>query len=132
MLWHFTDQFYHTDNDRLDKVSRETLRNVSTGALASAIMLLNADEQFALRVVEEVKSEAISRINIEKELTKKALENNTAVEDEQDIVPTWVDYYEKSLKTISTLPLGGSTDLLDEKIRNAQEELRNCCQDEVP
>ena len=28
LLWHFTDQFYHTDNDRIDKVSQETLKNV--------------------------------------------------------------------------------------------------------
>ena len=28
LLWHFTDQFYHTDNDRIDKVSQKTLKNV--------------------------------------------------------------------------------------------------------
>lgn len=27
LFWHFTDQYYHTDNDRLDKVSRATLRS---------------------------------------------------------------------------------------------------------
>ena len=29
LFWHFTDQFYHTDNDRIDKVSQETLKNVA-------------------------------------------------------------------------------------------------------
>jgi hypothetical protein len=29
LLWHFTDVFYHTDNDRLDKVSPRTLENVA-------------------------------------------------------------------------------------------------------
>lgn len=41
LLWHFTDQFYHTDNDRLDKVSQKTMVNVGTGALVSAYILIN-------------------------------------------------------------------------------------------
>ena len=28
LFWHFTDQFYHTDSDRLDKVSAAEMRNV--------------------------------------------------------------------------------------------------------
>jgi len=40
LLWPFlTDQFYHTDGDRLDKVSQETLKNVSNSSLGSRIDL---------------------------------------------------------------------------------------------
>src|SRR5687768_11125285 len=37
LLWHFTDVFYHTDNDRLVNVSAATLTNVGTSALVSAL-----------------------------------------------------------------------------------------------
>ena len=56
LCWHFTDQFYHTDLDRIDKVSKSTLKNVGTAALASAYLLLNADETTAQQVMEEVRT----------------------------------------------------------------------------
>ena len=39
LLWHFTDQFYHTDGDRIDMVSADELRNVGMSALVSAVVL---------------------------------------------------------------------------------------------
>src|SRR5690606_34765200 len=58
LLWHFTDQFYHTDNDRLDKVSQATMVNVGTAALVSAYALLDADEKTAEKMLEMLVSEA--------------------------------------------------------------------------
>lgn len=43
LFWHFTDQFYHTDGDRIDMVSAAELRNVGMSALVSALVLTNAD-----------------------------------------------------------------------------------------
>ena len=39
LFWHFTDQFYHTDGDRIDMVSPFTLQNVGTAALVSGLTL---------------------------------------------------------------------------------------------
>ena len=39
LFWHFTDVYYHTDGDRIDKVSKAELVNVGNAALASVLTL---------------------------------------------------------------------------------------------
>ena len=39
LLWHFTDQFYHTDGDRIEMVSASTLENVGVCAAVSGMAL---------------------------------------------------------------------------------------------
>ncbi|MEJ6792319.1 MAG: M28 family peptidase [Lacinutrix sp.] len=63
LFWHFTDQFYHTDNDRLDKVSQTTLKNVGIASLVYA--LLNADYNLARETISQIDYSAIERINEE-------------------------------------------------------------------
>ena len=43
LFWHFTDQFYHTDGDRLEMVSADELRNVGVSALVSGLLLTGGD-----------------------------------------------------------------------------------------
>lgn len=104
LLWHFTDQFYHTDNDRIDKVSPKTLKNVGTGALVSALILTgNQFDAFSL-IKSELKNAAINRLNVEFELSKTELINGGDIALETDILETWTDWYVKSIKS--------STDIL--------------------
>ena len=39
LFWHFTDQFYHTDRDRIEMVSPVTMENVGNCALATGLIL---------------------------------------------------------------------------------------------
>ncbi|REG91586.1 M28 family peptidase [Algoriphagus antarcticus] len=103
LLWHFTDQFYHTDNDRLDKVSQKTMQNVGTAALVSAFTLLNADAKTAEDMITMLLAKASARLLTEVQLSKKAIAAGGHKEDEQEILDTWTDYYEKSLDTIKDL-----------------------------
>ncbi len=103
LLWHFTDQFYHTDNDRLDKVSQKTMQNVGTAALVSAFTLLNADAKTADDMITMLLAKASARLLTEVQLSKKAIAAGGSKEDEQEILDTWTDYYEKSLDTIKDL-----------------------------
>lgn len=103
LLWHFTDQFYHTDNDRLDKVSQKTMINVGTGALVSAFTLLNADEKTVDHLIGMIAAKAQIRLLTEVELSKKALAEGASKEDEQKIIDTWTDYYAKAMDSIKDL-----------------------------
>lgn len=106
LLWHFTDQFYHTDNDRLDKVSKETLKNVGTGALVSAYTLLNADTNTAEQVAEMILRDAKSRLSREATLSQEAIDKGKPKEDETLILETWLNWYLAALD--STEDIGGS------------------------
>jgi len=95
LLWHFTDQFYHTDQDRIDKVSPETLKNVGTGALMIALLLTENNDKLADFVLSETSLAASKRIMAELRLSKLALENGGDLEYERDILQTWISYYEE-------------------------------------
>jgi Zn-dependent M28 family amino/carboxypeptidase len=105
LFWHFTDQFYHTDNDRLDKVSKETLKNVGTAALISAYKLLNADETTAKEIIENIKSAAISRLNEELKQGQLAIKNGDKLETQIEIIKAWEDWYIKALETTQDMVL---------------------------
>jgi hypothetical protein len=73
LLWHFTDVFYHTDNDRLDKVSPRTLENVAATALTAALGLATADGATARQVVAELERAALARLATEEALSRAAV-----------------------------------------------------------
>lgn len=103
LLWHFTDQFYHTDNDRLDKVSQKTMQNVGTAALVSAFALLNADKKTVNQMMSLIAANAHIRLLSEVQLSKKAIATGGSKEDEQKIIDTWADYYAKAMDSIKDL-----------------------------
>lgn len=109
LFWHFTDQFYHTDGDRLDKVSAATLQNVGISALVSALTLTSADGGTARALVAELEQAAAARLDTELALSRAALASGGDVAKERDILQTWTDYYDRSLATLSDVETGGSS-----------------------
>ncbi len=103
LLWHFTDQFYHTDNDRLDKVSQKTMQNVGTAALVSAYTLLNADAKTVDHMMGLITATAQIRLLTEVQLSKKSITEGGSKEEEQKILDTWADYYSKAMDSIKDL-----------------------------
>lgn len=122
LLWHFTDQFYHTDNDRLDKVSQETMRNVGTGALVSAFTLLNADKDFGLSLIKNIINVAKNRLNDEFALSKKAITEGADSKEQINIINTWHKWYAETLETIKDIEPKNNSEL-NSKIENAKVEL---------
>ena len=124
LFWHFTDQFYHTDGDRIDKVSAATLQNVGIAALVSALTLTNADGMVARELVSEVGRAAVARLDIEFALAQAAMAAGGAAATERDILETWTDYYVNSIATMSEIESGGSSALTTEAIAAVQARVR--------
>ncbi len=103
LFWHFTDQFYHTDNDRLDKVSKETLKNVGTAALVSSYKLINADKNTAKVIIKNIESAAIARLNEELKQGQLAIKKGDKLETQIEIIEAWEDWYVKALATTSDM-----------------------------
>ncbi len=122
LLWHFTDQFYHTDNDRMDKVSQETLKNVGIGALASAYNLINANYDTAIQLIETVQKAGVKRLNEEFLLSQKSILNGNNLKNEIQILQAWKDWYVKTLATIEELK-SKSNKTLNDKIKKAQSNI---------
>jgi hypothetical protein len=110
LFWHFTDQFYHTDADRIDKVSKSELVNVGTTALVSVLTLASADGPTARALVAEQERMAIARLDTEAKLGRAALASPGGDRaKETDILRTWTDYYVGALRAMNDIELGGSS-----------------------
>ncbi|WBU90531.1 M28 family peptidase [Cellulophaga omnivescoria] len=122
LFWHFTDQFYHTDNDRLDKVSKTTLKNVGTAALISAYKLLNADEDTAKAIILDTEKAAISRLQEELKQGKIALANGDKLEIQIDIINAWQNWYTAAVS--STLDMVTNASTINYTISKAQATIK--------
>jgi len=125
LLWHFTDQFYHTDADRIDKVSAETMENVGISATVSAMTLTSADGVMARRVIREVETAALDRLAREFALSRDAIAAGEDPETQILIVKSWLDWYRGALRTTHDIQVGGSSretvDLMEAAVAKVTE-----------
>ncbi len=120
LMWHFTDVFYHTDNDRLDKVSATTLKNVGISALTAAMTLVSANEKTHLAMLNDLKANADMRLKTEFNLSQKAVEANSDKNAELHILKSWTNWYLKAFDSIKDLPIDANTKKLDKAIIKAK------------
>jgi len=109
LFWHFTDVYYHTDGDRIDKVSVSELTNVGEAALAAVLTLASADGATARALVAEIEAAAIGRLDTEVKLSRAALVSGGERAKEDDILRTWSDYYVGALHSMTDIEVGGSS-----------------------
>ena len=112
LLWHFTDVFYHTDNDRLRNVSARTLANVGATALVTALSLATGDGPTARAIVDDVERAALARLAAEEALSRAAVQGagsgaEAARAGQRRILRTWTRYYAESLRTIAEVEVDG-------------------------
>lgn len=124
LLWHFTDVFYHTDGDRLDKVSAETLENSAICAMLTVLTLTNADAATARALVGEVEREAIKRLDTELALSRVAVAGGAPRAKEAEILRAWISWYDGALASMSDIEVGGSSPETQRAIEDARGRVR--------
>ncbi|WP_316801703.1 M28 family peptidase [Pedobacter nototheniae] len=123
LMWHFTDVFYHTDNDRIDKVSPTEMKNVGISGLTAAYTLINADENTASATITQVKNDALIRLKTEFELSKKAIAEGKPAAEEKHIIEVWSKWYIDALATINKMPVKVETTRIGSAIKFAVNEV---------
>jgi hypothetical protein len=125
LLWHFTDQFYHTDQDRIDKVSASTLKNVGIGAMAISLILTENKKRTPELLLSNLQLIAQARLREEAQLSKEAIHSGSTAEIETDILKTWSKYYEDVFSTLVDLEVQSSSKLksMIEKAKNDLAQL---------
>lgn len=123
LMWHFTDVFYHTDNDRIDKVSSTEMKNVAVSGLTAAYTLISADEKTATETVTQIKNDALTRLETEFDLSKKAIMDGKSAADEKHIIEVWSKWYLDALATINKMPVKSETTRVGSSIKVATKEI---------
>jgi hypothetical protein len=122
LLWHFTDQFYHTDLDRLNMVSKESLANVASCALTSGLVLASGTPDMARAALSELTAVAEATLRTQKMLSDSALKAGSDAAKEKTVMDTWRDYYVNAMAKITDI-LAAPADLSKE-IAAAQARVR--------
>jgi len=127
--WHFTDRYYHTSQDRLDKVSAAEMKNVGVAVATSAWLLGSADNADGAAVLDLIADAARRRLALEREqgasLVAKAPDSAAASATEQRVRAAWIKWYGEALDSVERLPVGGANDTLRAKIGAAKTTLQS-------
>ncbi|MES2303901.1 MAG: M28 family peptidase [Gemmatimonadota bacterium] len=96
LMWHFTDQYYHTDRDRIEMVSASTLENVGNCALTTGLLLAGGTPATTKAALTEFVGIAEKRLATEAALSRAALvatPGAATLAKETLTLETWRDYY---------------------------------------
>jgi hypothetical protein len=107
LFWHFTDQFYHTDGDRIEMVSPSTLQNAGISALVSGLVLASADGAKARAIIAELQRAALARLETEATLGKEAIAKGGDQAKERHIIDVWGKWYVDAIRSASDIEVGG-------------------------
>jgi aminopeptidase YwaD len=121
LLWHFTDQFYHTDADRIENVSAETLKNVGVCAAVAAMTLTSADAEVAQALIGELERAAITRIEVERVLSAAAITDGEDTAEQRLIVESWGAWYDEAIASMEDVEVGGPSAQTSARIAGARK-----------
>jgi hypothetical protein len=107
--WHFTDRFYHTNQDTADKTSADEMRNVGVAVAASAWLMASATQPIAEAAGEVVSRAGQARVRIEEREGKD-------VADNPKVVAAWRTWYGEAVRSVRRLVVGPVTGLFDQRI----------------
>jgi len=124
LFWHFTDVFYHTDNDRLPNVSSKELANVGVSALVSALTLASADGATARALLTELQRAALARLDKEAALSRTEAGRGGDAAKERLILDTWTDWYRGAIRYTAEIEVGGSSRETQQAIRAAESAVQ--------
>jgi aminopeptidase YwaD len=127
--WHFTDRYYHTNQDRLDKVSAAEMANVGIAVATTAWFLASASPEDARSVVDLIEAAAARRLALERNqgraLVQRASDRPAAESRERDVMSAWVKWYGEALDSVLRLPAAGADDGLRARVAAAKQRLIN-------
>jgi hypothetical protein len=119
LMWHFTDVFYHTDEDRLDKVSAQEMKHVGVSGMVTAYLLTASNERMAVAAVKEIGANALQRLSTEFKLSRQAILNGKPAENEKHIIDTWRDWYVGAIDRCPDINVGGMTPAIKKAVKKA-------------
>ncbi|HVH57416.1 MAG TPA: M28 family peptidase [Vicinamibacterales bacterium] len=126
--WHFTDRFYHTNQDTLDKVSAAEMQNVGIAVATSAYLLASATERDAMSVIDLLDRAAAARLALERrqgpEIVAKSSDRAAAEKVEEQVIAAWMKWYGEAFDSVSRLPVSGATPALTARITAARQRLK--------
>ena len=90
--WHFTDRYYHTNLDTIDKVSAAEMQNVATAVATTALFLAAADRTDVAPMVTLMETARDARVKTEQQHDATP-----------EILQAWRKWYDEAIASVSRL-----------------------------
>jgi hypothetical protein len=107
--WHFTDRYYHTNQDTPDKTSAREMEHVGVTVATSAWVLGSATEADAGAVLSLLEPAAARRLEIERAqgrgLVEAAADRAAAEAVERQVIAAWIKWYGEAFESVLRLPV---------------------------
>ncbi|MEO8521712.1 MAG: M28 family peptidase, partial [Acidobacteriota bacterium] len=120
LAWHFTDRYYHTNQDRLDKISAAEMANVAIATGAAAWFLAGASRRDADAAADLVGRAGIDRLALERRQGRDVPDQAV----EQQVREAWLKWYGEALDSVLRLPPAGADAALRARVELAKTRLR--------
>ena len=90
--WHFTDRYYHTNLDTIDKVSENEMQHVAITVATTALFLASADQSDVPALTSLLQVARDARLHTEQD-------NNATPE----ILQAWRKWYDEAIASVNRL-----------------------------
>jgi hypothetical protein len=134
--WHFTDRYYHTNQDTADKTSAAEMQNVGIAVATSAWFLASAGDRDAEATVDLLEAAAVRRLALERQqglaIVARAANRGDAEATEALVLAAWRTWYEEALDSVLRLPVPGPAPSLAARIARAKGKLRIAPEQNAP
>jgi len=111
LAWHFTDVFYHTSGDQIDKVSVAEMRRAGVSIASAALFIANCQASQAQALLNALRERGNWRLFNELNNSQNRLarpSNGATPESEQRVLKAWAKWYREAFASVSTLPVSNS------------------------
>ena len=127
--WHFTDRFYHTNQDTLDKVSAAEMENVAALVGTSAYFLASASAEDAMNVVALIERAAEARLALERKQGARAGRKGDRTKPPRNASSSRSSPHGRrgtgrALDSVERLPTASPSAALSQAVKDAKERVR--------
>ncbi|GAB5520737.1 MAG: hypothetical protein RhofKO_29880 [Rhodothermales bacterium] len=125
LSWHFTDEFYHSSYDQIDKVSPDEMANVGITTALAAYQLAQPTTASLGELLQVLEDRGRWRIEWAKATADRLIAEGASTGDEEAVViAAWHQWYDEALASVLTLTLPDQIEAVQVQIEAAQARLQ--------
>ncbi len=123
LLWHFTDSFYHTSMDDVDKVSINEMKNVGLAAAITAYIISMGTEKDADIIRSVLLKKGIKRLENEYYNSLRNVKLNLYKETDNEIISAWGKWYTEAIGSLELFLTEPADEIMSSRFDQAKREL---------
>lgn len=120
--WHFTDSAYHTNLDRLDRVSGEEMRRVAASLGAAALSMAIGESEDVAEILLAVVAGAEYWRQVVESAAQRARDKGASTDHLRIIAESWLRWYDEAFQSVLQVTIGSADPDLVQRVQDVRSE----------